>query len=147
MPIGKRFEAALVLAARLHAGQVRKASGTPYLGHLLGVCAIVLEHGGDEDEAIAALLHDAVEDQGGQATLDTIRERFGPRVAEIVEGATDAMETPKPPWRARKETHLHKLSGASPALRLVLAADKLDNVRALTREYRRHGEPDRKSVV
>jgi len=139
MPLGPRFEEGLLLAARLHAGQVRKLSGAPYVGHLLGVCATVLAEGGDEDEALAALLHDAVEDQGGLATRDDIARRFGPRVAEIVDGCSDATETPKPPWRERKEAHLARLADASASVCLVEAADKLDNVRALAREYRRHG--------
>jgi (p)ppGpp synthase/HD superfamily hydrolase len=140
MPLGSRFEEALLLAARLHAGQVRKVSGTPYVGHLLGVCAIVIEHGGDEDEAIAALLHDAVEDQGGQSAREEIGRRFGQRVLEIVDACSDTTVSPKPPWRKRKEAHLRGMAGASPSVRLVMAADKLDNARALLREYRRRGE-------
>jgi (p)ppGpp synthase/HD superfamily hydrolase len=139
MPLGARFEEGLLLAARLHAAQVRKLSGVPYVGHLLGACATVLTHGGDEDQALAALLHDAVEDQGGQATREEIARRFGEPVAQIVDGCTDATQTPKPPWRQRKEAHLARLANASAAVCLVEAADKLDNVRALAREYRRHG--------
>lgn len=139
-PLGQRFSDALVFAVRLHAAQRRKASNTPYVGHLLAVAAIVLEHGGDEDEAIAALLHDAVEDQGGQETLDAIEARFGSRVAGIVVECSDTQVTPKPPWRERKERHLAHVLVASPSARRVLAADKLDNARALLREYRRHGE-------
>lgn len=140
MQLTARFEEALLLSARLHTGQVRKISGTPYLGHLLGVCAIVLEHGGDEDEAIAALLHDAVEDQGGQSTREEIRRRFGQQVIEIVDGCSDTTVSPKPPWRERKEAHVREMAGASRSVRLVMAADKLDNARALAREYRRRGE-------
>ena len=99
-----------------------------------------MEHGGNEDEAIAALLHNAAEDQGGEATLEEIRRRFGATVAEIVAGCSDAMGSPKPPWRQRKETHIAHLREASPSVRLVVAADKLHNVAALTREYRRRGE-------
>lgn len=139
MALTSRFEEALVLAARMHVAQVRKLSGAPYVGHLLGVCATVLAHGGGEDEALAALLHDAVEDQGGDATGAEIARRFGPHVAQIVEDCTDTKQTPKPPWRERKESHLARLAHASPAVGLVEAADKLDNVRALTREYRRYG--------
>src|SRR5215210_4366217 len=97
-----RFQDALVYAAQLHAQQVRKGTNIPYLAHLLGVCTLVLEYGGDEDAAIAALLHDAVEDQGGAATRAIIAARFGERVAHIVDGCTDTDQTPKPPWRARK---------------------------------------------
>jgi (p)ppGpp synthase/HD superfamily hydrolase len=139
MSLSPRFAAALAYVAALHAEQRRKVSGEPYLAHLLAVAAIVLEHGGNEDEAIAALLHDAVEDQGGVATLDEIRRRFGPTVAEIVDGCTDARVTPKPPWRQRKEAHIAHVRAASPSVRLVVAADKLHNAGALVREYRRRG--------
>ena len=94
-----RFDKALVYAARLHACQTRKGSGIPYIAHLLGVTAIVLEDGGDEDEAIAALLHDAVEDQGGLSTLEAIRENFGDHVAEIVLSVSDSHSKPKPSLR------------------------------------------------
>ena len=140
MGLSSRFSEALTYAAALHAEQRRKVSGEPYLAHLLAVAAIVMEHGGNEDETIAALLHDAVEDQGGMATLDEIRRRFGATVAEIVEGCSDAMVSPKPPWRQRKEAHIARLRGASPSVRLVVAADKLHNVGSLAREYRRRGE-------
>jgi len=102
----------------------------------LSVAALVLENGGDEDEAIAALLHDAAEDCGGRATLDEIRRRFGPRVADIVDGCTDSYETPKPAWRPRKEGYLAKLHGASPSVRLVSAADKLHNARSVLADFR-----------
>ncbi len=105
----------------------------------MAVAAIVLEYGGDEDEAVAALLHDAVEDQGGKPTLEEIRRRFGDRVAEIVVGCSDADETPKPPWRGRKEAHLARLRKASDSVRLVVAADKLHNARCLLRDYRLRG--------
>jgi GTP pyrophosphokinase len=139
MPLSPRFEEALQWTAQLHADQRRKMSNTPYVGHLLAACATVLAHGGDEDVAIAALLHDAVEDQGGAATRAEIARRFGERVAQIVDGCTDATQTPKPPWRERKEAHLTRLAHASAAVCLVEAADKLDNLRALVREYRRLG--------
>ena len=135
-----RFEEALIYAAHLHAGQVRKADGTPYIAHLLSVAALVLEDGGDEDEAIAALLHDAVEDQGGDAARQEIRRRFGERVVAIVDGCSDAETLPKPPWRARKERFLASLRTASPSVLRVTAADKLHNARALLRAYRQQGE-------
>jgi (p)ppGpp synthase/HD superfamily hydrolase len=140
MPLSSRFSDALAYVAALHAGQRRKVSGEPYISHLLAVAAIVLEYGGTEDEAVAALLHDAVEDQGGEATLEEIRSRFGESVAEIVVGCTDASECPKPPWRQRKESHIARLRDDSASVRLVVAADKLHNVRSLEREYRRRGE-------
>jgi GTP pyrophosphokinase len=140
MMLSSRFNDAFFYAAALHAEQRRKLSGEPYLAHLLSVAALVMEHGGNEDEAIAALLHDAAEDQGGQPTLDEIGRRFGPTVAEIVEGCTDAIETPKPPWRPRKEAYIARLQKASASVRLLSAADKLHNARAILREYRRAGE-------
>ncbi len=135
-----RFVQALAYAAQLHAGQLRKGTQTPYLSHLLAVAAIVLEHGASEDEAVAALLHDAVEDQGGQSTYDEIRHRFGDVVAEIVAGCTDAFVVPKPPWRERKQAHVERLERASPGVRLVTAADKLHNARSILADYRRLGE-------
>ena len=131
---------ALRYAAELHADQRRKLSDAPYLAHLLGVAGIVLEHGGSEKEAIAALLHDAVEDQGGLAVREEIRHRFGREVAEIVDGCTDANTTPKPPWRQRKEAYIAGLRRTSASVRLVVAADKLHNARSLLREYRTRGE-------
>ena len=135
-----RFEEALTYAFRLHANQVRKVDGTPYIAHLLSVTALVLEAGGDEDEAIAALLHDAVEDQGGLQTLDEIRQRFDERVAEIVDGCTDAYVIPKPPWRGRKVAYLEHLREAPGSVRLVSLADKLHNARCLYQDLRQNGE-------
>jgi (p)ppGpp synthase/HD superfamily hydrolase len=140
MALSPRFTDALCYAAALHGEQRRKVGGEPYIAHLLAVAALVLEYGGGEEEAIAALLHDAVEDQGGEATLAEIRGRFGDAVAEIVVGCSDTAGSPKPPWRRRKEAHIERLRGESAAVRLVVAADKLHNVRSLVREYRRCGE-------
>ena len=139
--LSNRFIEALNYAAELHRDQIRKGSGIPYVGHLLGVASLALDYGADEDEAIAALLHDAIEDQGGAATRAEIRRRFGDRVTEIVDGCTDAETIPKPPWRERKEAHLRHLRVASPSVRLVSAADKLHNARAILRDYRVNGEP------
>jgi (p)ppGpp synthase/HD superfamily hydrolase len=128
----------------LHATQRRKGPepAVPYLGHLLGVCSIVIEDGGDEDEAIAALLHDAVEDAGGQPTLDQIRARFGENVASIVEQCSDTDQADKPPWLERKTAYLsHLKDPATPESVLrVSAADKLQNARALLDDYRRIGD-------
>ncbi|MEI8132902.1 MAG: HD domain-containing protein, partial [Leptolinea sp.] len=88
MILKDRFKEALCYATDLHAEQIRKGSGVPYVAHLLGVASLVLEYGGSEDEAIAALLHDAVEDQGGQKTRQEIAQRFGENVAQIVDGCT-----------------------------------------------------------
>jgi (p)ppGpp synthase/HD superfamily hydrolase len=140
MKLSARFDQALLLAAELHREQHRKGSGTPYLSHLLGVAAIALEYGANEDEAIAALLHDAVEDQGGPPTLERIRRAFGDGVAEIVWGCTDTDDTVKPPWRARKEAYIRHLAGASASVRLVSGSDKLHNVRTLVADHRAHGD-------
>jgi (p)ppGpp synthase/HD superfamily hydrolase len=138
--LGTRFEDALAFAARLHRQQRRKGTEVPYVAHLLAVASIALEHGADEDEAIAALLHDAVEDQGGAPTLEAIRGRFGEKVADIVAGCTDTDQVPKPPWRPRKEAYVAHVASASPSVRLVSAADKLHNARSILADYRRLGE-------
>ena len=134
--LGERWEKALVYASQIHALQERKGSGVPYVSHLLSVAALVLEYGGDEDQAIAALLHDAAEDQGGEARLADIRNRFGERVAAIVRACTDTTETPKPPWRPRKEAYIAHLSTCPPDALLVSAADKLHNARSILSDYR-----------
>jgi (p)ppGpp synthase/HD superfamily hydrolase len=136
----ERFDEALTYAAKLHAGQVRKGTEIPYVSHLLGVCALVLEDGGDENEAIASLLHDAGEDAGGRQTVDEIRRRFGDEVARIVEDTSDTLEIPKPPWRERKESYLAHLETASPAALQVSLADKLHNARAILRDCEQIGE-------
>lgn len=138
--LGNRFAEALALAFQLHIKQTRKSTGVPYISHLLAVAALVLEDGGSEDEAIAALLHDAVEDQGGQPTLEIIRAQFGESVAEIVLACSDADTMPKPPWRARKEAHIEHLKHADASVRRVVAADKLHNARTTLTDLRQHGE-------
>jgi (p)ppGpp synthase/HD superfamily hydrolase len=138
--LGQRFERALVFASKKHAGQTRKKTQAPYISHLLIVAGLVLEAGGDEDLAIAALLHDTVEDCGGAPVLKEIRRRFGKRVAHVVEGCTDTDETPKPPWRKRKEDYLKHLRTADADTRLVSAADKLHNARSVLTDYRAIGE-------
>jgi len=135
-----RFGQALVYAEAAHAGQMRKGTSVPYIAHLLGVAALALEHGADEDEAIAALLHDTVEDCGGLVRLRDVREQFGPNVADIVMGCTDATEIPKPPWKERKLAYVHDLVAASPSVLLVSACDKLHNVRSLVLGLRHEGE-------
>lgn len=132
--LSSRFEEALVFATQLHADQLRKSSQTPYIAHLLNVTGCVLEAGGDEDTAIAALLHDAVEDQGGLETLEEIRSRFGDHVASIVDECSDAYTIPKPPWQTRKETYLAHLPESSPEAQLVSLADKLHNARSILRD-------------
>jgi (p)ppGpp synthase/HD superfamily hydrolase len=136
----QRFIEAFEYASRLHATQVRKGTDTPYVSHLMRVAGIVLDYGGTEDEAIAALLHDAVEDQGGAPVLEVIRRRFGDTVANIVDECTDADVTPKPPWRTRKEAYIAQITHKSASGRKVSAADKLDNARAILSDYQEHGE-------
>ena len=135
-----RFEQALIYASRLHRKQIRKGSNVPYISHLLSVTALVLEDGGDEDEAIAALLHDAVEDQGGTATREVIFDMFGARVAEIVDGCTDADTLPKPSWLKRKQQYIDNLRGASASIRRVSLADKLHNARSILRDLSKNDE-------
>ena len=138
--LGPRFLRAFEFAAEKHAGQTRKASAIPYITHLMGVASLVLEAGGDEDLAIAALLHDVVEDCGGAPMLKEVRRRFGKCVAKVVDGCTDADTYPKPPWRERKEEYLRHLAAADADTRLVSAADKLNNVRSIVSDYREVGE-------
>jgi (p)ppGpp synthase/HD superfamily hydrolase len=138
--LGSRFLRAFLFAAEQHSGQTRKASTIPYIAHLMGVASLVLEAGGDEDLAIAALLHDVVEDCGGATMLKEVRRRFGARVAKVVDGCTDADTYPKPPWRERKEKYIGRLRQEGPDTRLVSAADKLNNVRSIVSDYRAVGE-------
>jgi GTP pyrophosphokinase len=140
MILSPRFQEALIFAAELHAQQVRKGSGVPYVAHLLGVASLVLEYGGNEDEAIAALLHDAIEDQGGAPTREEIRRRFGDSVTAIVDGCTDSDTNPKPPWRQRKEAYIAHIPSASPSVKLVSLADKIYNVRSIVKDYQVLGE-------
>jgi len=137
----KRFEKALNLTTQLHAEQTRKNSTVPYLAHLLSVSALVIEDGGDENEAIAALLHDAVEDQGGLSILEEIRAIFGDSVADIVLGCTDAVTKTKPAWRARKEAYLRHLETAPDTVIRVSLADKLHNARSILVDLR-YGNDD-----
>ncbi len=137
----KRFLDVVEYAFYLHSGQKRKGTTTPYISHLMGVSSLVLEHGGTEDEAIAALLHDAVEDQGGKDTLEAIRTLYGSKVATIVKGCTDAFEIPKPPWKQRRKKYLkHLRKTRNKSVRLVSASDKLHNVRAILADYRQQKE-------
>jgi (p)ppGpp synthase/HD superfamily hydrolase len=124
----------------MHAAQQRKGTHIPYVSHLLGTCAITFEYGGDEDEAIAALLHDAIEDIRPTAAARETVEAFGPRVLAIVEGCTDSDRHPKPPWRERKEAFLARLAEADRSVLLVASADKLHNARTLLADVRRIGD-------
>jgi (p)ppGpp synthase/HD superfamily hydrolase len=138
--LGARLQRAFRYAAEKHAGQTRKQTAVPYLSHLMAVTSLVLEAGGDEDMAIAALLHDVVEDCGGMPRLREIRKQFGPRVGKIVEGCTDTFVDPKPDWMERKKGYLREVKHADVETRLVSACDKLHNVRTILADYRQHGE-------
>jgi len=140
MMLSDRYREALNLTFELHRTQERKGSGVPYVAHLLGVSSLALEFGADEDGAIAALLHDAVEDQGGAPVLARIERQFGSKVASIVEACTDNLEEPKLAWRPRKERYVAHLAAAPPAVQLVSACDKLYNLRAILADYRAFGE-------
>jgi (p)ppGpp synthase/HD superfamily hydrolase len=135
-----RFDRALLYATHVHGGQVRKKTSTPYVAHLLAVAATVLEYGGDED--LAALLHDSAEDQGGKARLEDVRNRFGERVARIVEACSDSLADtatgePKADWRERKEAYLADLRKADEDILRVSLADKVHNTRAILRDQRK----------
>ena len=136
----ERFDDALAYASRLHRAQTRKGSGIPYVSHLLAVAAIALENGADEDQAIAALLHDAVEDQGGLAQLEAIRERYGEGVAQIVADCTDSHGEPKPAWHPRKEAYIASLAHKPPRSLAVSLADKTHNAAAINADLRSAGE-------
>lgn len=138
--LGPRLQRAFHYAALKHDGQTRKQTAVPYLSHLMAVASLVLEAGGDEDMAIAALLHDVVEDCGGMPRLREIRKLFGRRVAHIVEGCTDSFVEPKPEWIERKKDYLREVTHADAETRLVSASDKLHNVRTILADYRQHGE-------
>lgn len=141
--LSDRFDRALVYATQVHAGQLRKGAEIPYIAHLLAVAALVLEHGGDEDQAIAALLHDAAEDQGGEVRLADIRASFGERVEAIARACSDALPAAgeeKAPWKQRKEEYLRHLEHVDPGILLVSAADKLHNARAILLDYREQRE-------
>jgi (p)ppGpp synthase/HD superfamily hydrolase len=135
-----RYDNALLYASELHRLQVRKGTRIPYMSHLLSVSALVLKNGGDEEQAIAGLLHDAAEDQGGQPTLDEIRKKFGARVADIVLDCTDTLEDPKPDWNVRKQAFVASIAAKSPDSLLVSLADKTDNARAIMGGYREIGD-------
>ncbi|KPV39932.1 phosphohydrolase [Thiohalorhabdus denitrificans] len=137
-PLSERFDRALALASERHRDHNRKGTAIPYISHLMAVSALVLENGGDEDEAIAGLLHDLVEDT--DTTVEEIRERFGDKVAGIVDACSDADTQPKPPWRERKEAYIAHLRDSPEPVQRVSAADKLHNARSLLADYRDQGE-------
>ncbi len=137
--VGQRFASAVAYVVDLHAAQRRKVFAEPYVAHLLAVAGFMLEAGGSEEQAIAALLHDAFEDQGGEATARRITERFGPTVARWVRDCSDHLAQPKPPWPQRKAEHRARLEQADPQTCLIVAADLLHNARCLVMALRAHG--------
>ena len=141
MTLSKRYADALTYAAELHRTQERKGSGVPYVAHLLSVSALVLKAGGDEAAAIAALLHDSLEDQGrdGQTEREIV-EKFGRDVLAIVKGCTDTEQNPKPAWRVRKEAYITHLATAPSQVHLVSCADKLHNARSIVADLRSLGD-------
>ena len=140
-----RFVSALQFAHDVHRSQIRKDTTIPYVSHLLSVAGLVLESGGDEDLAIAGLLHDAVEDAeeiSGEEMSDRIRSKVGDRVANIVDGCSDAKSSPggsKPPWRSRKEAYIKHLRSASDDVLRVSIADKVHNARSIATDQDRLG--------
>ncbi len=138
--LSDRFNKALKVAFEYHQDQERKGSREPYFAHLMSVSALVLENGGSENQAIAALLHDAVEDQGGLPTLERITEEFGDDIAEIIDGCTDAYTQPKPPWKERKINYLNRLKTAPNTILLVSLSDKVHNARSILRDFQKEGD-------
>ena len=129
-----RLDDAIALATDAFRDVRRKGSGIPYLSHLLQVMVYVAEAGGDEDQMIAAVLHDYLEDIDG-ATADEVEDRFGMRVARLVEGLSDAVSRPKPPWKERKQRYLDHLRTAPAELKLISCADKLHNAESIHRDF------------
>jgi (p)ppGpp synthase/HD superfamily hydrolase len=138
--LGARFADALQFANQVHGSQHRKGKNVPYIAHLLSVAALVIEHGGDEDTAVAGLLHDAVEDQGGRRMLERIRDQFGARVAGIVEACSDTDVVPKPPWDERKRAYVAAVPHKTSEALLVSLADKVHNAREILSDYRQDGD-------
>ena len=136
----RRFDDALVYASHIHGGQVRKGTAIPYFSHLLSVAALTMEHGGNEDQAIGALFHDAAEDCGGEPRLADIRRRFGDPVGDVVQDCTDSWVEPKPPWRARKEAYIASLALKPETSLLVSLADKTHNARTIVSDRNELGD-------
>jgi (p)ppGpp synthase/HD superfamily hydrolase len=138
--LSEKFVQAVSYANDVHKVHMRKGTQIPYISHLMAVASLVMESGGSEDEIIAALLHDAVEDCGGELVLDEIKKRFGQNVTSIVDGCTETYEDPKPPWKGRKESYISHIKEGNPSVQLVSCADKLHNVRCILSDYRQVGE-------
>ena len=139
--LSERLSQALAIAIEAHNGQFRKETTIPYIAHPMAVASIALEYGADEDQAMAALLHDAVED-GGAKYAEIIRSKFGDRVADIVNGCTDGVPDNngiKPPWKQRKESYIAHLKSAPDDVLLVSGSDKLHNARAIVSDLQNIG--------
>jgi (p)ppGpp synthase/HD superfamily hydrolase len=134
--LGPRFADAIAFATAVHRDQVRKQTTIPYVSHLLAVASLVLDQGGDEAEAIAALLHDTLEDHPDKTSAEDIQARFGRKVSDIVVACSDATSHPKPPWQARKDAYLAHLETAGADVLRVSLADKLHNARAIVADLR-----------
>jgi len=137
--LSPKFALALQFANEIHSTQTRKGLGAPYISHLMAVCGLVLEYGGNETQAIAALLHDAAEDCGGRPMLETVRVMFGDDVAKIVDACTDTFEDPKPDWLPRKEAYLSAMAAKPSSSKLVTCADKLHNISHTLRDIKIEG--------
>jgi (p)ppGpp synthase/HD superfamily hydrolase len=135
-----RFNTALIQSQQWHSNQLRKGSSVPYFSHLMSVAALVLEDGGSEDEAIAALLHDAIEDCGGEPIRQEIIKLFGDRVTKLVDGCTESFITPKPPWKERKLQYIQQIQTAEPEVIRISLADKLHNARSIQRDLSLFGD-------
>ena len=135
----KKYKKAIDYAFALHSNQYRKGTTIPYFTHLVSVSNNVIENGGNTDEVIAGLLHDAVEDQGGEKTLKLIKKRFGNKIAKIVEECTDTKITPKPPWLERKKKYLSGMKKSTQSSLFVSLCDKLHNVTCIVNDYQRVG--------
>lgn len=137
--LSPKFALALQFANEIHGTQSRGGAGAPYISHLMAVCGLVLEYGGNETQAIAALLHDAAEDCGGRPMLETVRVLFGDDVAKIVDACSDTFETPKPEWLPRKEAYISAMPTKPAATKLVACADKLHNISHTLRDIKNEG--------
>jgi GTP pyrophosphokinase len=140
MQLSDRFAEAVRYANEAHREQARKGTEIPYISHLIAVASFVLDDGGSEDEAIAAVLHDTPEDQGGRPRLEDIRRRFGDKVARIVEGCTDSWDTPKKPWIERKRPYVDHARSLDRETLRVSAADKVHNAYCILRDLRSGGD-------
>ena len=138
--MSERFVGAVEFANELHGDQIRKGTTVPYISHLLIVSGIVLQHGGSEDEAIGALLHDTVEDCGGKPVMDRIHKRFGDKIVDLVDGCSEKDIQPKPPWLERKKSYIENIKSSTPSVRLITCADKIHNASSIILEYRKVGE-------